>query len=245
MIRKRRHRRFHSYEDHNHYPWVPFMVLFISLLLCLLSYTIITQTVQSYSVTEANHHKQKQKIMTQSIEGQIEVKRKMINDLILAFRKNNLQLHLDEKSGDITVDGGILFASNSYTVSDTGKKYLENFFPAYIGVLLSEPFKNEVSAIVIEGHADSAGSYPYNLDLSQARASSVVQLVYSKEFPDFPQKEESKKLITTKGQSYNNPVFVKGTHTIDATKSRRVVFKFRLKDEESIKILNEVLGKTS
>lgn len=244
MIHKRRQHRSHSNQDHRHHPWVSYAVLFTSLFLCFISITIVAVMVQNRA-TEASNHEQNQVNTKQPVEEQIGVKRKMIQELLVAFRKNNLQVNLDEKTGDITLDGSILFEKGSSTISDTGKKYVEDFFPTYIGILLSDQFKNEVSAIIIEGHSDSAGSYSYNLHLSQARSSSVVQMILSNKSLVFPQKAELQKLITANGRSFSDPVFIKGTQTIDATKSRRVVFKFRLKDQESTKLLNEMLGKTS
>lgn len=241
MIRKRRQHRSHSNNSENHKSWISFTTLLASLLLCFLFSIVIVVIVHSTTASGVDNREPRQ----EKTQEKNEVKRKMIKDLIATFRKNNLQVNLDEKTGDITFDGSIFFEKGSSNLSDAGKKNLEAFFPAYIGVLLSKPFKDQVSAIIIEGHTDPTGDYLDNLDLSQARTSSVVRTIYSNEFPYIPQKADLQKVITANGRSYSDPVYIKGTQTIDAAKSRRVVFKFRLKDDETTNHLNELLGKTS
>lgn len=244
MIRKRRRHRSYSHEDQDHHSWITYVSVLALLLLCFISFTIIAIMYQNHTVIEASNHEPGRDTTRKPIEEQSQIKSKISKELIDAFRKSNLPVNLDKKTGDITFDGDILFEKGSSTLSHTGKKNLADFFPTYVGVLLSHPFKDQVSAIVIEGHTDPTGDYLHNLDLSQARASSVVRMIYSKKFPDFPQKIELQKLISANGRSYSDPVLVKGAQTIDAAKSRRVVFKFLLKDDDTIKDLTELMGKT-
>ena len=65
----------------------------------------------------------------------------------------------------VTFDSGILFATNSSTVSDASKSALRNFASS----LNSNPDTN----IKIIGHTDNTGRVEYNQTLSEKRAESV------------------------------------------------------------------------
>lgn len=71
----------------------------------------------------------------------------------------------DGEALKITFDSGILFATNSSTVSDASKSALHNF---------SNTLKaNPDTYIKIVGHTDSTGKVDYNQTLSEKRAKSV------------------------------------------------------------------------
>lgn len=71
----------------------------------------------------------------------------------------------DGEALKITFDSGILFATNSSTVSDASKSALRNF---------SNTLKeNPDTYIKIVGHTDNTGRVDYNQTLSEKRAQSV------------------------------------------------------------------------
>jgi outer membrane protein OmpA-like peptidoglycan-associated protein len=86
--------------------------------------------------------------------------------------------------------------------------------------------------------------YEINLDLSQNRANSVVKYILGNEFTaiDNGMKEKLKGLISANGKSYSQLIF-NADKSINRDKSRRVVFKFRLKDDELIRQINDILKK--
>lgn len=189
------------------------------------------------AVDEKNAAIQKQRDMIEEVSG---VKNKIIGELVKTFKDSNLDLEVDTQSGAIRFSGGVFFSTNSTEITPQGKKYLEEFIPTYISILLSEQFSNDVSQIIVEGHTDTEGGYLYNLNLSQGRALSVVQEIYLPSFPNFKNKDSLSKVITANGRSYSIPILDKNGK-IDADKSRRVEFKFRLKDEKVLeKIQNMV-----
>lgn len=65
----------------------------------------------------------------------------------------------------ITFDSGILFATNSSTVSDASKSALRDF--------AANLDKNPDTNVRIVGHTDNTGSVDYNQTLSEKRAKSV------------------------------------------------------------------------
>lgn len=92
----------------------------------------------------------------------------------------------------------------------------------------------------MEGHTDSDGGYLYNLQLSQDRALAVAQQVFAPNFPKFKYQEELKTVITANGRSFSVPILDKNGK-MDPDKSRRVEFKFRLKDEQLLEKLQGMM----
>lgn len=172
------------------------------------------------------------------IKGFVRVRRKIIKELLNEFTQSNLELEIDGQTGAIRFSEGIFFDSNQYVIKEDGKKYLNQFIPAYMSILISESNRKYISQIIIEGHTDDQGSYLYNLDLSQRRAFTVVKYIISSSKVNFPNKETAIKYLTANGRSYSQPIMVNGE--IDRNKSRRVEFKFRLKDDELIKEMQDI-----
>ena len=174
------------------------------------------------------------------IEEVVGVKSEIIAQLVKAFQDSNLNLDVDPQTGAIRFSGGVFFSSNSTEISPNGRKYLEEFIPQYVGILLSDQFKDDISQIIVEGHTDTEGGYLYNLNLSQGRALSVVQEIYDPTFPKFKNKEQLSKIITANGRSYSIPIY-DSNGKIDANKSRRVEFTFRLKDDQVLEEIEELV----
>ena len=111
-------------------------------------------------------------------------------------------------------------------------------------MLLSPKYKDNISEILIEGHTDTEGSYLTNLGLSQKRALAVAEFCLSEksEILTDRQLEDMRTLISASGRSYSNPIYDEDGE-IDMVASRRVEFLFRLKDEEMVREMIEILSK--
>lgn len=98
--------------------------------------------------------------------------------------------------------------------------------------------------IILEGHTDTDGGYMYNLQLSQNRALAVASYCLSDEQNIFSaqERDELRKIITANGKSWSDPVYSSDGRDIDKNASRRVEIKFRLKDDEMVKEMAEILG---
>ena len=83
--------------------------------------------------------------------------------------------------------------------------------------------EGRVATISIDGHTDTRASYKHNQKLSEERAQAVAAYVIEAD----PELEE---YITTKGFSYDKPIFAEDG-SVDMDASRRVEFRFILKAE--------------
>ena len=177
------------------------------------------------------------------IEQIVGIKGQLITALNQKLTENQIQLQADPSTGAITVEDTILFASNSNELRTEGKEFFREFMPVYLNVLLQPEFREYFAEIIIEGHTDQNGSYLYNLELSQQRAWSVAEYFFDEksEFLNADVMETLQSLITVNGCSYKNPVY-KQDGSVDADKSRRVEIKFRLKDQEMIQEMDEILN---
>ena len=146
-------------------------------------------------------------------------------------------------------DASILFDFNKSELKKSGKKFLNRFLPIYYRVLTSNEFREYVSEIIIEGHTDTDGSYASNMQLSFERANAVSAFCLDeKNGLSKAQIEQLQQVLTVNGRSYSSPVYKKdkngnNTTAIDMEASRRVEIKFRLKEDEMIEKIAEVLNK--
>lgn len=180
---------------------------------------------------------EKQKI----IEEVTSVKNEIIAALMEEFEDSSVKIEVDAQTGAIRFPSNVLFELNSTEIKPEGKVSLKEIVPKYFGILLQERFRDEISNIIIEGHTDREGTYIYNLNLSQQRAFSVIQEIYGEKFPGFKEKKLSQKYVTANGRSFSVPVNQKDG-TYDANSSRRVEFLFRLKEDEKIKEIQELVN---
>ena len=173
----------------------------------------------------------------------IGVRSELIEALKREFDNSGMELGLDEKTGAITFQSSILFSYSQAELKPGGKEFLDKFFPRYIKILLSPQYREYISEIVIEGHTDTSGGYLYNLDLSQKRAYNVAAycMADKSSMVSADELEELRKVVSTSGKSFSSPVLDENGE-IDAEASRRVEIQFRLKDEEMVREMLEILN---
>ena len=174
------------------------------------------------------------------IDDMVGVRTKIIQDLSAALAAANLGAKVDNATGDIMLESTVFFDSNSSTIKDEGRDLLARFLPVYLGVLMRDDYVDYIGEIVIEGHTDTAGSYLTNLRLSQNRALSVAE--YCLQLPTLGRNQvaQLQTLLTAKGRSFSDPIY-RADGSVDMDASRRVEFKFRLKDAEMIDEMNRIL----
>ena len=206
--------------------------------------TALTAAQQSLSLQQSKIEEQAALLAAQQseIDKLIGMRSRIIEELRDELRGAGLDAVVDKNTGAIAFTGAVLFDSGKNELKQSGKALLNAFIPVYIRTLMSEENDDYVAEIIIEGHTDTDGSYLSNLALSQERALAVVTYCLSGEMTGLSSAEKAvlQSIITANGRSYSDPVYA-ADGTVDKEASRRVVFKFRMKDSEMIDQMSEIL----
>lgn len=179
---------------------------------------------------------------SRKIDDLVGLRTAIITDLSTTLREKNIPVSVDKKTGNIIVGSSeIRFATGSSNLTEESRSFLDKFIPAYLTVLLRPEYSEYMGQIIIEGHTDITGSYLNNLELSQNRALAVAKYVL--EMPNLSpeQTELLRRILTATGRSSSDPIY-DSDGNIDLDASRRVEFKFSLKDAEMIDEMNSILN---
>ena len=141
----------------------------------------------------------------------------------------------------VIVPAGLLeFAWGKAEIPLRGMRFLGDLTPRLAETVCDkEDVRKEISAIVIEGHTDSSGPEVNNLQLSQARAMAVAREVLNvlsapTTAPSNPSKVRTCFLdfLSASGRGSSEPIKNETTDREDPERSRRVVFKIRVRSFE-------------
>lgn len=178
--------------------------------------------------------------MKETIDQIMGVRSNLVKDLNAEFQDSTLGIEVDEKTGAIIFNTEILFEFDGAELKDDSFQFLDEFVPKYLDVLLASGYEEYISEIIIEGHADRTDGYLYNLQLSQERAYSVAEYILGDEFPYKNIQDHLQEKLTVNGKSFSDGrTDENGDYSPEA--SRRVEFKFRLKDEEILDKTRQIL----
>ena len=179
----------------------------------------------------------------EKIDQIIGVKAALIESLNQEFSANQINVNIDAQTGAIVLDSNVLFALRESELTEEGQRILYQVLPVYCEVLLSDEYADYVAEVIIDGYTDSTGDYFSNLQLSQNRALAVAAylLSISGSFLDETTQTSLQEKLTANGRSESNLILDEnGNENSDA--SRRVEVKFRLKDDEMIQELSQILA---
>ncbi|MDE6673325.1 MAG: OmpA family protein [Acetatifactor sp.] len=187
--------------------------------------------------------------------GELESTRSQLQDIVgvrtdiigeLQTKFNNSNMKVDAQNGSISFSSDVLFRYGSANLTDASKATLTEIIPMYLDVLLQEQYRDYIAEIIIEGHTDTDGSYQHNMDLSSERASSVARYILDSNNGLSEAKiQQLQSMLTINGRSYSSPIYKTGSNEIDMEASRRVEIKFRLKEDELIQKITELLNQTN
>lgn len=227
--------------ENNNYHWISFSDVMTALMVLFLFIAV------SFMLKVEEDSQQ----MEDVLEDFVGTKRSLIYDLDSVLhpimdKYNNIVLDTTDLSVTFQ-DMDVLFSEGSSAISPKFEKMLNQFIPAYLGVLTKEKYTDKIAEIRIEGHTDTKPSNqtnsPYidNLILSQERATNVIyHIIKSKEFDESPHKKWLQFRLQAIGYSFSKRIDAGGNFTyfsnmpMDKKRSRRVEFKIVTHSEKLI-----------
>ncbi|MFD2045507.1 OmpA family protein [Ornithinibacillus salinisoli] len=224
------HRLFKRDTDEGHF-WPSFTDLLTTVLLCFILIFITMMIIKSLQIEE----------MKRTIDQIMGVRAQLVNEMKEEFSDSELGIEVDEKTGAIIFNTDILFEFDEAELKPESFAFLDEFVPTYLDILLGSGYEEYVAEIIIEGHTDRNGSYLYNLELAQERAYSVASYILGEDFPYKNIQSHLEEKLTVNSKSFSDNRTDEGGN-YSADDSRRVEFKFRLKDEEILNKTREILG---
>jgi len=81
-------------------------------------------------------------------------------------------------NGNIVINEGLVFESSSYSLKPEGKALLGTMAIALDNVLADPAVRENIDAMLVQGHTDARGSSAYNFDLSAKRANAVLNYLF-------------------------------------------------------------------
>lgn len=176
------------------------------------------------------------------LQNIVGIRTDIIHSLQNIFDESSMKV--DAQTGSITFSSDVLFRYNSSTLTAQSQKTLKQVIPMYLSVLLQEQYRDYIAEIIIEGHTDTDGTYQSNMELSYNRAYAVASFcLKEKNGLNKQQIEQLQHILTVNGRSYSDPVYAQNSNAIDMAASRRVEIKFRLKEDEMIEKIAEIINR--
>lgn len=163
----------------------------------------------------------------------------VVAELADALEESDSDVVAVSPEGVIQFADGLLFDYDSAEIQPDGREQLAVLVNQYLRVIFSyQSFVDRLERIVIEGHTDDVGSYLYNLNLSQARANAVMEVMM--ETADEAISGELQRLVTANGRSFSDLIYVDTeSKIVDQSASRRIEIRFELNDQEVLQELVE------
>jgi outer membrane protein OmpA-like peptidoglycan-associated protein len=167
-------------------------------------------------------------LQLQEAKEQLSQQRRIfVGELVGHLKGNEIDVKVNEETGEVSVREAILFDEGSAQLKPEGKAELSKFIPLYSQVIFSNPdFEREISRVIIEGHTSSKGSYEANMELSLMRALAVTRYIFSEEL-QFASKPELTQKIMAAGRGE-----IEAESEYDNPSDRKVVFRFQFRGEE-------------
>ncbi len=170
-----------------------------------------------------------------------------LQNALREFEKNGVQVSPDPKDPLgllVLVPEDLLnFAQNQSQIPPKGREFLRDFVPKLVSTACSPDLRGGISSIVVEGHTSSEGTDAWNLELSQERSLAVVQaslniLNNHEGGQPFPPALHGCFLdfVSATGRGKAEPI-ITASGEEDRYRSRRVVFKIRVRSQEQRQFL--------
>lgn len=205
------------------------------------AYSEMTQAELANAYIEIDNAKAELATTKSELQDIVGIRTDIIGELQNTF--SNSTMKVDPQTGSITFSSDVLFRYNSAKLTTESKSSLKEIIPLYLDVLLQDRYRSYIAEIIIEGHTDTDGSYQSNMELSYNRANAVATFCQDpKNGLTTDEIEQLRQLMTVNGRSFSNPVYKENSQEIDMAASRRVEIKFRLREDEMIEKIANILA---
>lgn len=195
--------------------------------------TKVSETESQAKVQEPVPERKPARAMTEDIKGQLKDH----------FKRFDLSLDSDPADPNvlrIVVPEQLLnFEFGKGALSSVADRFLVESMPTYAG-LLCGALRDKIDSLVIEGHTDDRGSDIHNLRLSQERSLNVMVKslqVIEERVPWASRCFQEKTSASGRGRQ---DLVLDGARMPDRDRSRRVVFKIRLRAGDGASELERV-----
>jgi outer membrane protein OmpA-like peptidoglycan-associated protein len=142
-------------------------------------------------------------------------------------------------------EGLLAFELDRADIPPNGEIFLQSFIPKLSTIVCDKRFVKDINSIVVEGHTDSSGTPQHNWELSQKRSMAVVRTSLTVLDRDEMQNERNYFLHFLSASGRGSADLIEdSTGAEDSVRSRRVVFKIRVRSLEQKELL-EVLGSSN
>lgn len=125
----------------------------------------------------------------------------------------------------------LTFQFGQSTLSPQADRFLEEAMPFYAAALCGH-LRNKIDSLAIQGHTDDRGDDVYNLKLSQERSLAVMvkglEVIEAQE----PSAYQCFQEMTSASGRGRQDLIYEADHSVNREKSRRVIFKIRLRSTE-------------
>ena len=83
------------------------------------------------------------------------------------------------ENGNIVIDESLVFELDSFVIRREGKRFLDSVAKAFENVLEDPEVRQNIDAILVQGHTDERGTVAYNRELSAKRANAVLDYMFA------------------------------------------------------------------
>jgi len=205
------------------------------------SLAVIFILLFSAYVTKVSETEAQTKVSVPDSVPEVRVAKTMTEDIRGALRDHfqRFDLSLDADPTDPNVvrivvpDALLNFEFGKGTLSAVADQFLVDAMPTY-AALLCGAMRDRIDSLVIEGHTDDRGSDIYNLKLSQERSLNVMVkgLEVIKDSAPWAYRCFHEK--TSASGRGRQDLVLDQSRGLDREKSRRVVFKIRLRSTDKL-----------
>lgn len=160
------------------------------------------------------------------------------------FQRYDLSLDYDPTDPNVVrivvPDALLNFEFGKGTLSSVADRFLAEAMPSY-ATLLCGALRDRIDSLVIEGHTDDRGSDIYNLKLSQERSLNVMVKGLEVIQDSAPWAYRCFHEKTSASGRGRQDLVLDESWSLDRDKSRRVVFKIRLRSADHQAELNQAM----